>query len=384
MTNSAAETFVDSTAGISAANHFPADKVGGWLSGILQSSFDGVIVIDSRSNIVLLNQEAARIFDYRGEDLLERPLYNLLPVQLRSEHAERLTRCFSVTTSEQKLKVRLSLTGLRASGDEIALESSISRVVVRSEIFLVIIFRARPALVNAESTSMPSSENVDLRRVAVSSQQAHEDEKRRFSRELYDDLGQRLSVLKLDLDWMDNHFSDADPAARNRMAQMQRLLSNTIVRTKSIASTLRPPLLDDFGLMAAIDWLTEDFQKRTTVICSVHAECMDEIQHGHPAESAIFRIVQESLLNVERHARATHVAITIRKRENDVALCIQDDGIGMTGDDKKSLGCLGLTAMQERIYILGGTISAKNQAPNGFAIRASIPIGQPFHSVTSL
>jgi len=358
---------------ISATFKFPPDKVGTWLSAILQSSMDGVIVIDAFSEIVLLNCEAERMFGHGSKHLLGRPMDMLLPIRLRTKCRMQMNRFVAMGLNGKRLRIKINLIGVRANGEEFFIDASISRVTVRGEIFLAIILREQVS--PFKSTSTMTFQESNLRKLAVSSQQANEIEKRRFSKELYDDLGQRLSALKLDLDWLEHHLPEMDKRVPERIAQMQGLLRNIIGRTKSIASTLRPPLLDDFGLMPAIKWITENFHKKTSISCTVENHGI-VIKAGDPAESAIFRIVQESLLNVERHAQASHVQIILQHNGAYLDIVIQDDGIGMSAGNENKLGCYGLIAMQERIYILGGTMSIHNVKPKGFAIRASIPLEQ--------
>jgi signal transduction histidine kinase len=213
-----------------------------------------------------------------------------------------------------------------------------------------------------------------LRKLAVSSQQASEIEKRRFSKELYDDIGQRLSVLKLDLDWLQNTLPESKDCVPERVAEMQGMLDKVITLTKSMASTLRPPLLDDFGLMPAVVWMTENFQKRTGIKCSAKGIGMST-RVGDPMKSAVFRVIQEGLLNIEKHAHAANVQVVLEHSDKQLDVLIQDDGRGMDVDSENKAGCYGLIAMQERIFVLGGTITIKNIKPHGVLIHAAIPVG---------
>jgi len=224
--------------------------------------------------------------------------------------------------------------------------------------------------ISAKRRTIPSSK---LRKWAASSQQANEVEKRQFSRKLYDDIVQRLGVLKLDLDWLRNTLSTSDEDMPARVAQMQGLLENVITMTKSMASALRPPMLDDFGLMPAVEWMAENFHKKTGIPCTIESKGMIA-KLDEPIESAIFRVIQEGLTNIERHAGANHARIAFMHAGDQLDVMIQDDGAGMAGGSKNKPGCHGLIAMQERIFVLGGTISIGNIKPHGVSIHASIPI----------
>src|SRR5207253_2102111 len=122
----------------------------------------------------------------------------------------------------RRLRIKMDLIAVRENGEEFSIDASISRVTVRGEIFLAIILRELASLSRSASTG--TFQDNDLRKLAVSSQQANEIEKRRFSKELYDELGQRLSVLKLDLDWLQNYLPETDKRVPERITQMQRLL----------------------------------------------------------------------------------------------------------------------------------------------------------------
>jgi signal transduction histidine kinase len=248
----------------------------------------------------------------------------------------------------------------------------VSRITLRGEMYVAVTLHDAPRFTGTERKSRPIR-SADLRKLAVSSQQASEGEKRRFSKELYDDIGQRLSVLKLDLDWLEHSLPDTRAAVPERLAQMQGMLDKVITLTKSMASTLRPPLLDDFGLMPALEWMTDSFGKRTGIDCNVEGIGL-LVRLGDPVKSAVFRVIQEGLLNIERHAHASNVQVVLDYTDRKLDVLIQDDGIGLTPESENKPGCYGLIAMQERIFVLGGTITITNIRPRGVAIRASIPI----------
>jgi PAS domain S-box-containing protein len=362
--------FIDASEDEAALFRRQGSKVGTALLTIIQSAMDGVIIVDATRQIILINQKAEKMFGYPVKQLLGKSIDILLSPRVSTEQKRRLEHIVNTRTSGRR--TRIGLKAVHASGQEFSVNANLSRVTAKGEMFLVVMLRdmAKQAVPDKKHRCMKSSE---LRKLAVSSQQTNEVEKRRFSKELYDDIGQRLSVLKLDLDWLENSLSDNKAVVPARVAQMQGLLDNVIMMTKSMASTLRPPLLDDFGLMPAVEWMTDNFQKKTSIAC----ELVDNGMPGRlaePIESAVFRVIQEALANIERHARAHHVRITLGQGDQHLDLHIEDDGIGLNGDSSGKAGSHGLIAMQERIFILGGTITIRNMAPRGVAIHASIPI----------
>jgi PAS domain S-box-containing protein len=331
---------------------------------------DGVIVIDATRHIVLVNHKAEQLFGYSATQLLDRSVDVILPARISAEQRRRMERLAAMRSNGRK--TRLGLRGVHANGEEFPISACISRIYAHGETFLAVTLRdpKRPIVNERRQRHVRAS---DLRRLAVSSQQANEVEKRRFSKELYDDIGQRLSVLKLDLDWLENSLPDTDNCLPARVAQMQTMLDKVITLTKSMASTLRPPLLDDFGLMPAVEWMTENFRKRSGIACAVESAGM-KIKFGDPIESAVFRVIQEALVNIEKHAHASAVKIALVYTNRRLDLLIEDDGVGMAADSENKPGCYGLIAMQERVFVLGGTITITNIKPKGVAIHASVPI----------
>jgi signal transduction histidine kinase len=261
----------------------------------------------------------------------------------------------------------------------LTLKASVSRVAVRGDIFLALtVHDAFPMHVFEQPVpAIPVPPHA--RRRAMTSQQASEVEKRAFSRKLYDDIGQRLSVLKLDLSWLENRLPDTSQVVPARLAEMQGLLDNVITLTKSMASTLRPPVLDDFGLLPAVEWMAESFRKRTAISCVLESEGVGA-KLDDALESAVFRVVQEGLANIERHSHAGRVWITLCQSGRQLEVGIRDDGIGLEGGSQGKPGCYGLVAMQERVFVLGGTIRIDNIRPHGVQIQVCMPLEPAFPS----
>jgi PAS domain S-box-containing protein len=362
---------------ITSLSRFPAAKVGPSLMSIIHSAMDGVVIVDSMRHIVLVNQKVERMFGYPADHLLEKPLDVLIPSRAGNEQRRHIDRLSAMRFSGRR--TRLELKGMHADGQSVTFNASISRVTVHGELFLALILHEPESPHDESEPKRRILRHHDLRRWAASTQQATEIEKRRFSRKLYDDIGQRLSVLKLDLDWLENSLPETDDGLPARLAQMQGLLDNVITMTKSMASALRPPLLDDFGLLPAVEWMAENFRKKTSISCTVESIGMNG-KVDDPIESAVFRVVQEGLSNIEKHAHARNARIIFKRTDSQLDVMIQDDGIGLAAGSEYKSGCYGLIAMQERIFVLGGTISIENVAPHGLAIHASIPIDPIFNS----
>jgi PAS domain S-box-containing protein len=371
MTTSLDHSYGRLTNFITTPSRFPAGKVGPSLLSVIQSAADGVIVIDTAQQIVLVNNKAEHIFGYPAKQLLEKPIDVLLPAVAAGEQRRRIEKLTAARATGRRSK--FGLKGLHANGEEIGLNVSISRVMAHGELFLALSLQEPAAVRSVPPDRARALKPADLRKWAVSSQQASEIEKRRISKKLYDDIGQRLSVLKLDLDWLENSLPETREGFPERVAQMQGLLDHVIMTTKNVASTLRPPLLDDFGLLPAVEWIAESFQKKTGIRCTVETNTV-ALKLGDPIESVIFRVIQEGLMNIEKHAHARVARLVLLLTDSQLDVMIQDDGIGLPESNESKPGCYGLIAMQERVFVLGGKISIKNAETGGALIHASIPI----------
>lgn len=348
-----------------------ADALNGWLLSTFHSALNGMVVADATRRIVMLNREAERMFGYSARRLAGQPLDILFSILNATDYWHQIEAHVAGAHADGVTPLELELQGVRANGEEFPLHVSLSGLSSQDQRLFALVLRERPA---SDHTVTAIDRQVGaLRALNASGEQAHEVERRRFSRELYDDLGQNLSVLKLDLDWLQGGFPDAGAQFSTRVQHMQNVLDNVIVRTKSIASALRPPLLDDFGLVAALKWASDRFQKKTAIRCSLQSgEFATKL--GEPLESVIFRVVQEGLLNVEKHAHASHVNIAVWRSEDTFNLLLHDNGSGINPHHKMKSGCFGLIAMRQRVYALNGKITIENTQPSGLEIQVSIPL----------
>jgi signal transduction histidine kinase len=210
-----------------------------------------------------------------------------------------------------------------------------------------------------------------LRQFAAHLQSVREEERTEIAREIHDELGQALTGLKLDLSWLRRKLPKDQVLLTDKIDGMARFLDQTIQGVREIATRLRPGVLD-LGLTAAIEWQVGEFQSRTGNACKV-SSCLEEIQLDRQRSTALFRILQEALTNVARHAKASAVEINLEERGNDVVLEVADNGIGIEPVkilDPKSLGLLG---MRERALLLGGQVTIRRNSGAGTAVIARLP-----------
>lgn len=209
---------------------------------------------------------------------------------------------------------------------------------------------------------------------AVAVNAVREEEKARVARELHDELAQSLTALKMDTIWIRDHFAAAPEIRSAKLTDMLELLDQMIAATRRIATDLRPMLLDDLGLVPAIEWLVGHFTQRCGVACKLTAD--EALELREPYATAVFRIVQESLANVAKHAGATEVAVVIAKVPRAVTLIVRDNGCGFSMAAPRKRQSLGLMGLRERAELLGGRVAIDSAPGHGTCVEAHIPLPQ--------
>jgi len=213
------------------------------------------------------------------------------------------------------------------------------------------------------------------REMSAHVQAALEDERTSIARELHDDLGQQLAALKMQIAALDLEREGAG-FARHSLSDTQDIqaqIDTVIASVRRIAAGLRPPVLDDLGLFAAIEWLVDDFRRGYGLAVALDIEG-DEIGLGADTSMSVFRLVQEALSNVVRHAEASAVRIGIHCAKDGYTLTIEDDGRGANLDTPRARNAFGLLGMGERVRQLGGVIAFHSSPGEGFRITVDLPL----------
>ena len=214
----------------------------------------------------------------------------------------------------------------------------------------------------------------DLRRLSASMVQAREDERRRIARELHDELGQRLTALKMELSSLGT--AAADSAKAGRIGAMLEMVDDTVATVRRIATELRPLMLDDLGLNAAIDWLADGWSRRMGVAVELHLHAADSALDD-AVSIALYRMVQEALTNIARHAHATKVCIEMRRTGSELLLTVQDNGTGFDEAAMYREGSHGLMGMRERALMLGGQLAIGRSPGGGGRVSVRLPLATP-------
>jgi PAS domain S-box-containing protein len=333
------------------------------LSGLLDSAMDGIITIDEHQNIVLYNQAAEKIFGWSGEQAMGRSLEMLIPERFRAAHLHHVRQFAATGVTSRRMGGGMVIYGLRSNGEEFPMDASISQLDTVEGKLLTVILRDVTERVRAQE---------DLAAFAAEASAIREQEKSRVARELHDELAQSLTALKMDTLWLKGNLKDDPAAAERKLAEMLAMLDASVAATRRIAADLRPLLLDDLGLMPAIEWLVQNFEQRSGIPCVLDAD--EDLELDEPYATGVFRIVQESLVNVAKHSAATQVRVAVARTENDMVLSVRDNGVGFSPTTSRKPNSLGLAGLRERAQLLKGTISIQSEPGQGTLVEARIPV----------
>ena len=227
----------------------------------------------------------------------------------------------------------------------------------------------------AQSEILRSRE--DLRRLSTGMRRMQEEERRAIAREVHDELGQRLTALRLDLGLLRNEIQHQQEAAINdRLALMFGLIDETIGTVRRVATQLRPAILDDFGFRAAVETELNALRTRTGMRTTLHF-LPEDLEVSGSSATALYRIVQEALTNVAKHSGATNIEVRIRRSGALIEAEISDNGRGVSAEDRASSSTLGLLGIRERALALGGSAEFESAVGSGMRVKVTIPYENP-------
>lgn len=213
----------------------------------------------------------------------------------------------------------------------------------------------------------------EMRNLSQHLESIREEERTRIAREIHDELGQALTALKMDIAWLHRRIVDEESIKQGKTASMIELVDNTIQSVRRISSELRPGILDDLGLAAAIEWQTGEIEKRTSIRCGTSFE-PEDIMIDDTCSISVFRIFQEAITNVIRHANASEMQVRLRMSDTTLELLVHDDGIGITEDMISNSNSFGLIGMRERALFCGGELHIFRNPDKGTTVKVTIPM----------
>jgi PAS domain S-box-containing protein len=338
-------------------------------SSILDAIPQAVVGLHER-RINFANHAVKVIFGWHREELIGK---SIKMIYRNEEEADKIGSIFYSSLEHQRT-YETEFPCLRKDGREILCRMKASRIGEKlREKRIVVTFEDMTAQKKAQEDLERSRQ--ELRNLSTHLQSVREKESTRVARKIHDELGQSLTALQMDLSWLENRLRPNNKSIREKTRSMADLVNATIESVHNITTELRPSLLDDLGLPAAIEWQAADFQKRSGIRCQAHIVGQNSLIAKELA-TAVFRIFQETLTNIARHAKATLCKVNLTENERELCLEVTDNGIGITQWQVDAPRSFGMIGMRERAHLWGGTVAVRNAKPSGTTVRVLIPLGK--------
>lgn len=329
------------------------------------SARDAILMLDRRTHVIRVNLPTLTLFNCEFRDLIDKPLAEVTRDCLRLDDPFLIDRVWSDRSQVRTdLEFKEKSIWLRSTVDPIMNENS---GVEGAVVFIADITAEKQAELQLRNTLD------EIRHLSSHLQTVREEERRSIAREVHDELGHALTAVKMDIAWLVKHIPDEDEELSSRGTELTGIVDQTISSMRRIVSRLRPPVLDDLGLDAALEWLVSDFQRYSGVEADVSISDLADRFRGDNA-SCIFRIVQEALTNVSRHAAANHVSIRGSREDDSYRLVVQDNGNGFEFDAEAQHSGFGLLGIAERVRELEGHLEMDTGPGKGTTLVINLPL----------
>ena len=339
------------------------------LRHMVQSVRDAIVTVNSTKHIVLFNGASERMFGREARDTIGLEIEDFFascldPLQ-RKTLMQQIEKGWQTPSGDSYLLI----LSLRDDERQLPVELSLSGISVRGEMLLTAVFRDLTERQRSERELLET--NRQLQALSAALQTVREEQRAKFSRELHDELGQMLTGMRMEVSWLGQHLPNDQKNLMPIIGSIKNQIDQTISSVRRISSELRPLVLDDLGFSAAANWYVDQFLQRTglTVLLDLPVE---DPKHGDVVATALFRVLQESLTNIARHAKATKVEVKLTFYNNDWVLSVRDDGVGFVFDPGKGVE-IGLIGMRERAQILRGRFSVTTAPGQGTLVEVHIP-----------
>lgn len=343
-------------------------------SALFEHAPNGVVVIDSDGKIALLNAQIKAMFGYSRDELIGRSLEVLIPERFRGAHSE-LRQRYSRVPEARPMGVGRDLFALRKDGSEFAIEVGLNPIGTRAgNLIVATVVDITTRKQSEQQLSAALAEHDDLRRRLM---QAQESERLRLARELHDQTGQDLTAATLTLKGLEPIVDEAGQRRLQRLRELMNQIGKTLQR---VARELRPTSIDDLELGAALANHVSEWSEQFGIEADFLSEGAGLSDLGQEVRTTIYRIIQESLSNVAKHAGANSASVVIERAETLLRLTIEDDGCGFEVATAGKLareqfaGGLGIAGMRERVALIGGEIEIESSIGNGSTIFVRIPL----------
>lgn len=322
------------------------------------------LVVDEDGRIVFANQLAEVLLGYGRMELLHRPIENLIPDRFRQAH-EVYRAGYMVAPATREMGGKMELRALHRNGREFPVEVALRSLPTGD---------GRYILTTIRDITCRVVEREQLRELSERLITMNDEQRAQLARAIHDELGQLLTGVKMDVAWLQRHLSDDQEALLQKMEQMSELLDSGVEAVRSLSADLRPGILDDFGLEAAVEWQVAQFQERTEIPCTYSSK-MEGSAPAAGCANAVFYVLKEALTNIARHAQADHVDVQLHRNPDRLLLVVRDDGRGISNDEIYHPRSIGLLGMRERARICGGSLQIVGARGQGSTITLRLQPG---------
>ena len=332
--------------------------------GLFENSSDAIFVCTTTARIISINQACEELTGYTPSELVDTSIYELIPVDSRDKvrqfFSEKIGQALRVDIDEAQL--------LKKNGMKAYVDLRISPILRGNQIIGMQVI--------AEDVTQEKQLRKNMEYYIKQITRAQEDERLRISRELHDDTAQLLATLSRDLDSMIMDKSTIEQPVIERLEKLHEMAENALSGVRRFSQDLRPSILDDLGLVPALEWLTAALQDDQKVSTSVNL-VGDSRRLSPEIELTVFRITQEVISNIRRHANATFVELTLDYSEDALTLIVNDNGQGFSVPERTSdlamSGKLGIIGMRERARLVGGTLIVQSEKDAGTTVTLRVP-----------
>jgi PAS domain S-box-containing protein len=329
------------------------------IEGILENTPAVVFIKDQDCRYLMVNSRYEELFGIRSEEIKGKTDYDIFPKetaeQFRANDRQVLTEKHSIQVEEQVPQNDGMHTYFSVKFpiyDEQGTVRSLCGIAT-------------------DITELKKAQD-RMRRLSARIMMGQEKERAAIARELHDELGQMLTALRMEAVWIRDHVNERDFKVRERTLAMCDVIDKTIDEVRSMAVRLRPKVLDDLGLIDALEWYTTEFEKRSGIACIFNHQDIPNVKDM--LATAAYRIAQEALTNVARHSFATHVDVTLQAEKNMLVLSVMDNGVGFNTQNLSDDESLGIAGMRERVNLVGGNLDIQSAPGKGTHVLLEVPL----------